>query len=196
MLGQLPKALRINGVSYEIRADYRNVLRVFEAFADESLSDKEKMLICLQRMFVNFRSIPYDNYKEAYEQVYWFIGCGKPEEKRPPIRTFNWIKDEPLLFPAVNKAAGIEVRSVPYMHWWTFMGFFESIDPDSLFGTVLSIRQKKARGKKLEKYEREFMNNNKALMALDMATATPKTAEEKLMDMFNDLISENAEGGE
>lgn len=101
------------------------------------------------------------------------------------------------MFPAVNKAAGIEVRSVPYMHWWTFMGFFESIDPDSLFGTVLSIRQKKARGKKLEKYEREFMNNNKALMALDIETAKPKTAEEKLLDMFNDLISDDdSEGGE
>lgn len=196
MLGQLPKTLTINGKSYRIRTDYRNILRIFEAFADKDLSDKEKMLVCLRRMFVDFSKLPYDDYKEAYEKVYWFIGCGKPEEKRPPVRTFNWIKDEPLMFPAVNKAAGLEVRAVPYLHWWTFMGYFESIDAESLFGTVLSIRQKKARGKKLEKYEREFMQNNKALMALDVEEAKPRTAEEKLLDMFNDLIAEDSEGGE
>lgn len=196
MLGQLPKTLTINGKAYRIRTDYRNILRIFEAFADKDLSDKEKMLVCLRRMFVDFSKLPYGDYKEAYEQVYWFIGCGKPEEKRPPVRTFNWIKDEPLMFPAVNKAAGLEVRAVPYLHWWTFMGYFESIDAESLFGTVLSIRQKKARGKKLEKYEREFMQNNKALMALDVEEAKPRTAEEKLLDMFNDLIAEDSEGGE
>ena len=196
MLGQLPTTLTINGKLYRIRTDFRNILRIFEAFADKDLSDKEKMLVCLRRMFVDFSKLPYDDYKEAYEQVYWFIGCGKPEEKRPPVRTFNWIKDEPLMFPAVNKAAGLEVRAVPYLHWWTFMGYFESIDAESLFGTVLSIRQKKARGKKLEKYEREFMQNNKALMALDVEEAKPRTAEEKLLDMFNDLIAEDSEGGE
>jgi len=194
MLGQLPKTLTINGKSYQIRTDFRNILRIFEAFADKDLSDKEKMLVCLQRMFIDFSALPYDDYKEAYEQVYWFIGCGKPEEKRPPVRTFNWIKDEPLMFPAVNKAAGLEVRATSYLHWWTFMGYFESIDTDSLFGTVLSIRQKKARGKKLEKYEREFIQNNKALMALDAEEAKQRTAEEKLLDMFNDLVAEK--GGE
>lgn len=193
MLGQLPKTLQISGNSYPIRTDYRNILRIFEAFHDESLSDKEKMLVCLQRMFINFRSIPRGDYKEAYEQVNWFIGCGRPEENRPPVRTFNWVKDEQIMFPAVNKAAGTEVRAVGYMHWWTFMGYFESIDSESLFGTVLSIRQKKAKGKKLEKHEKEFLSNNKALMALDVETVKPKTAEEKLLDMFNELVSEGGE---
>ena len=45
MLGQLPTTLQINGKKYEIRTDYRNVLRIFEAFADKELTDKEKMII-------------------------------------------------------------------------------------------------------------------------------------------------------
>lgn len=195
MLGQLPKTLTIDGKRYKIRTDYRNVLRIFEAFADENLSDSDKLLVCLQRMYVDFRLIPRSKYKEAYEQIYWFIGCGKPEEKRPPVKIFDWIKDEPILFPAVNKIAGKEVRETPYVHWWTFMGYFDSVDPESLFGTVLSLRQKKMKGKKLEKHEREFINNNKVLMALDFESAKQKTAEEKLQDMFNDLI-DTSEGGE
>lgn len=190
MLGQLPKTIQVNGKAYDIRTDYRNILRIFEAFADKDLSDAEKMIVCLQRIIIHFRSLPRVDYKEAYEQVYKFLLCGRPEERVPPVKTFNWIKDEPMLFSAINKVAGKEVREAPYMHWWTFMGFFEAIDPESLFGTVVSIRQKRAKGKKLEKYEREFLNNNKALMALEVETEKPKTAEDKLMDMFKDLVSD------
>lgn len=193
MLGQLPKTLKVNGKDYKIRPDYRNILRIFEAFADPNLSDNDKLYVCLKRIYVDFMTIPKGDLKEAYEQAHWFIGCGQVEEKRPPMKTFNWIKDAPILFPAVNKVAGMEVREVPYMHWWTFMGYFQSIDSDSLFGTVLSIRQKKAKGKKLEKYEKEFCNNNKALMALDLETVThPKSAEDQMQEIFNDLLK----GGE
>lgn len=190
MLGQLPTTLKIRGKPYKIRTDYRNILRIFEAFADERLNDNDKMIVCLKRLYVDFLTIPRDSMEEAYRQAHWFMACGKADERTPPTRTFNWVKDEPIIFPAVNKAAGMEVRAVPYMHWWTFMGYFESIDAESLFGTVLYIRQKKAKGKKLEKHEREFANNNRALMALDAETAKTKTAEEKLLEMFNDLATD------
>ena len=194
MLGQLPKALTVNGKSYAIRSDYRNILRIFEAFADPNLTDNDKLFICLKRIYVDFAKIPKSDLKEAYEQAHWFIGCGQAEEKRPPMRTFNWVKDAPIIFPAVNKAAGMEVRETQYMHWWTFMGYFQSIDSESLFGTVLSIRQKKAKGKKLEKYEKEFCNNNKALMALDDETVSSqhKSPEEQMQEIFNELLK----GGE
>lgn len=193
MLGQLPTTLEINGKSYNIRTDYRNILRIFEAFADNDISDYGKMLVCLQRLYADFPRIPHKDYQEAATAAYRFIACNTQESDKPPIRTFNWIKDEQLIFPAVNKAAGLEVRAVPYMHWWTFLGYFESIDNESLLGTVLALRQKKARGKKLEKHEQEFWRNNKAIMALDFETAKPKTADEKLLDMFNDLINEAGE---
>ncbi|MBR6889503.1 MAG: hypothetical protein IKN05_00780, partial [Clostridia bacterium] len=69
------------------------------------------------------------------------------------------------IFPAVNRAAGYEVRSVEYMHWWTFLGLFMEIR-DSVYSTVLSLRGKRARGKKLEKNEQEFWNNNLAICRL------------------------------
>ena len=194
MLGQLPKALTVNGKSYAIRTDFRNILRIFEAFADPKLTDNDKLYICLKRIYIDFAKIPRKDFKEAYEQAHWFLGCGLAEEKRPPMKTFNWVKDAPIIFPAVNKVAGKEVREVDYMHWWTFMGYFQSIDSESLFGTVLSIRQKKAKGKKLEKYEKEFCNNNKALMALDDETVAEhrKSAEDQMQAIFNELLK----GGE
>ena len=93
-----------------------------------------------------------------------FIDRGSDDKDKGP-RTMDWQQDAPILFPAVNHVAGYEVRSADYLHWWTFMGFFMEIK-DSTYATVLSLRQKKKRGKKLEKYEQEFWRNNRSICEL------------------------------
>ena len=84
----------------------------------------------------------------------------------------------PLIFPAVNRAAGFEVRSVEYMHWWTFLGFFMEIR-DTTYATVLGLRQKKygKHRKKLEKHEQEFWKNNASICELK-----PRYTEEELAE--------------
>ena len=47
-----------------------------------------------------------------------------------------------------------------YLHWWTFLGAYMEIG-ESLFSQILSVRMKKAKGKKLEDWEREFYKENK-----------------------------------
>lgn len=59
----------------------------------------------------------------------------------------------------------MEVRSVPYLHWWTFMGYFMEIG-DGLVSQVWAIRQKRSKGKKLEKWEKEFERSNPELVKL------------------------------
>lgn len=77
----------------------------------------------------------------------------------------DWKQDAHMIFPAVNKVAGFEVRSCDYLHWWTFIGMFGEIG-DGLFATVLHIRQKRARSKPLDKWEQEFCARNSALVNL------------------------------
>jgi hypothetical protein len=90
----------------------------------------------------------------------------------------DWTQDAPLIFPAVNRVAGFEVRSVDYMHWWTFMGLFMEIH-DSVYSTVLSLRGKKARGKKLEKDEREFWQHNRGICELKPRYTQEEIAEKE-----------------
>ena len=192
MLGHLPKSLKINGKTYEIRSDFRNILTVFEALEDESLTDQDKAYILLKRVYVRFGSIPKKDYTEAYQKAIEFIeGASVGSGKKNPYKLFNWIKDEQLIFPAVNKVAGCEVRLAEYMHWWTFLGYFSSVDREDLWSFVLSIRQKRAKGKKLEKYEREFYNANRELCAIE-SNVSAKKPEDTLKEMFNSL----AEGGD
>ena len=165
MIFDLPTTVEFAGKEWEIATDYRDILTILLAFEDNDLNDQEKAFVCLHNFYIDFESIPKECVQEAYEKAMEFIDHGSKDDKRPNVRTMDWEQDAPIIFPAINHVAGFEVRACDYMHWWTFMGMFMEIK-DSTCATVLSLRQKKARGKKLEKYEQEFWNQNKSICVL------------------------------
>ena len=72
----------------------------------------------------------------------------------------DWEQDAHAIIADVNKVAGCEVRSLPYLHWWTFLSYFQAIGEGQL-STLVSIRDKIRRGKKLEKWEQDYYRENK-----------------------------------
>ena len=65
----------------------------------------------------------------------------------------------------INKAAGCEVRALPYLHWWTFMAWFNSIG-DGQLATLLRVRSKLHHGQKLQPWEQDYYRKNKAMVDL------------------------------
>ena len=57
----------------------------------------------------------------------------------------------------------MEIRSITYMHWWTFFAYFMEIG-ESLFSNIVSYRNNRAKHKKIEAWEREFYKDNKKLI--------------------------------
>lgn len=188
MLGQLPKRLEVNGKYYDINTDFRVILCIIAAFNDDELQDNEKVYICLKRLYKDFDVMPPDDYEAAYSAAIRFIECEQPHESKSPPRVVNWEKDEQMLFPAINKVAGCEVRLLEYLHWFTFMGFFQGIGCDDTYGYILMLRQKKARGKKFEKHEQEFWNHNRAACSMSTVAGTAAGADKALRAIYEDLL--------
>lgn len=188
MLGTLPRTLNVNGTNYRIRSDFRDVLAVISAFNDKELSDQEKIYVCMKRLFIDLEKIPKNDFSDAYMAATNFIENNMHDNKPSP-KVVNWEKDEQLIFPAINKVAGQEVRALEYMHWWTFLGYFQSVDRDDTWGFILTLRQKKAKGKKLEKYEKEFFNANRDLCEVERKE-TRKTPEDALARIYEELLKE------
>lgn len=164
MIGRLPGALCIDGTERKIRTDFRDILVIMEAFNDPELDISEQFNVALTILYE--APIPEKDIPEAIKQALWFLDCGKiSDEKKPAPRVMDWEQDETIIFPAINKVAGKEVRSLDYMHWWTFIGYFMEID-EGTFSMVMGIRQKKNKGKKLEKWEQEFYRNNQGMCVL------------------------------
>ncbi len=187
-LWELPVSLTIAGTEYPIRTDYRAVLDILCCYRDPEYEQDEKCLICLKILFVDFDRLPPERYEEALMAAMAFIdhtGREAAPEKRPSPRLMDWEQDAPLIIPAVNRVLGKEIRALEYLHWWTFLDAFQETG-DCLFSQVVNIRRKKAKGKKLEKYEQEFYRDSKALCDLKKRyTQEEKQEQERLMALFD-----------
>jgi hypothetical protein len=184
MIFELPTALEVNGREWDIDPDYRQVLRILQGFEDPDMTDADKALVVIYNLYVDAEEIPGEDLQAAFDAALAFIDHGAENDGRPHPRTMDWTQDAPLIFPAVNRAAGCEVRELEYMHWWTFIGYFMEIS-DSVYSTVLRLRGKKARGKKLEKQEQEFWRENRKICEFQ----TRYTAEEQeQLDELNRIL--------
>lgn len=164
MIGILPKSLEVGGQYYKINSDYRVILNLFEVLQSGELSDLEKAYITVKSVYIDV--IPDKLFFDAVKKAYWFCDGGDvPKSEPAKVKLIDYKHDEGIIFPAVNKAAGCEIRAVPYLHWWTFLGYFGEIG-EGLFSTVLNIRHKRAEGKKLEKWERDFLRKHKEMIII------------------------------
>lgn len=182
MIGQLPKQLNVNGIDRAIRSDFRVALLIFQAFNDPELSEREKSWVMLDCLYEDFNSIPPEDYQAAHDQAVWFldggVDFGENSKYQQSKKVLDWEQDERMIFSAVNKVAGTETRATEYLHWWTFLGYFNEIG-EGLLSTVINIRQKKIKGKKLEKYEQEFYRENKSLIDIKTRLSAEEQAEKE-----------------
>jgi hypothetical protein len=160
----LPTSVEVNGEVLDIYSDYRAVLDTLAALSDPELTDYDKANIILRNFYVEPKKITADTLNEAIEKCFWFISCGsddKDTRKKPKV--MDWEQDFQYIIAPINKIAGVEVRSLDYLHWWSFMGYYNEIG-ECTFQNIVSIRTKLKKGKALDKSEREFYRNNRSMI--------------------------------
>ena len=159
----LPTTVEIDGRSYEIRTDFRSILEIFTMLDDPDLSDGDKTEALL-RMFYIER--PSDSEAAITAFVSFADPRGSGNKEKPHTRLISWSQDFDLMVAPINHILNAECRSLPYLHWRTFLAAYLEIPPESVFARVLRIREKLRTGKKLEKYERSWYNRNRDLVHL------------------------------
>ena len=174
---RLPTSAVIGEVEYPINADFRDVLEIIGYLndPDEQLSIRWEIAIGL---FFD-GEIPDEHKPEAMRYLADFLSCGEEEQPgKTSAKLLDWEQDALAIVADVNKAAGTEIRSLPFLHWWTFMAFFNAIGEGQL-STIISIRNKLRKGKKLEKWEREYYRENKHRIDLKPKYSAEELAEQE-----------------
>lgn len=159
----LPTSVEVGGAEYEIRSDYRDVLNVCAALSDPDLDGQEKALALLDSFYPGLDSMPPEHFQEAIQRCFWFINGGEEDRGKKSPKLVDWEQDFKYIVSPVNRVAGTEIRSLEYVHWWTFLGYFREIG-DCLFAQIVRIRDRKARGKSLDKSDREWYRKNRDLV--------------------------------
>lgn len=91
------------------------------------------------------------------------INWGKSEAGRKSPRLVDWEKDFPYIVSPVNHVIGYEIRAAEYLHWWTFLAAYMEIK-ECVFSQIVRIRNLQAKGKPLDKQDREWYRNNAHLV--------------------------------
>lgn len=172
----LPTSIDIGGKEFQIRSDFRAILDILQAQNDPDLDDQCKVYVMLSILYVDVDEIDQQHIEEAITKAIEFIDAGHSDDPADKPTLMDWEQDAKIIIPAINKVAGTEVRALPYLHWWSFLGYYMEIG-ESFFSTVVSLRDKKRKGKKLEKHEAEFYRENKAVV--DLKKKTEQRSEEE-----------------
>lgn len=173
----LPTSVEVDGAEYEIRSDYRATLDICAALDDPELEQQDKAAVALDIFYPAIEEMPPECYQEALDKCFWFVRGGNDEAARKAPKLMDWKQDFPLIVAPINRVTGREIRSLDYMHWWTFLAAYYEIG-DCLFAQVVRIRELKSRGKALDKADREFYNKNRDI--IDLKTTYTESEKETL----------------
>lgn len=157
----LPKSFQIGGRDYAVRYDFRPVLDICAALEDPDMDLKEKAIVAIMIFYPEYDQIPPEHIREAIEKCYWFINGGDDTPQKKGPRLVSWEKDVKHIIAPINRVLGREIRDVPMgeLHWWTFLSAYMEIG-DCTFAQVVRIRNLMAKGKTLDKHDREWYRNN------------------------------------
>ena len=170
----LPTAVEIDGKDRDIRADFRVILTIIQALNDPDLDDSDRAEAMITLFYPEYDDI--QDVDAAVKRCIWFIDGGNTEKKNDQgPRLVDWEKDYQQIIAPVNRVLGYEARAVPYdfrentggLHWWSFIAAYMEMGGDCVYSNIISIRDKKARGKKLEKHEREWYRRNRAMVDIE-----------------------------
>ena len=191
---ELPTSISVNNTEYAIRTDYRAVMDLLTAFSDKEMlgeSEEEsniiRALLVLNILFID--EVKPEDQNEAIKKAIEFIDMSiesSRDVKKPTL--MDWEQDAPLIIPAINKVLGREIRADKYMHWWTFLSAYMEIGECS-FTHIINIRDKKAKGKKLEKWELEYIQEHKEIVLLkEKLTEKEQLEREAEKNAVNELL--------
>lgn len=167
MITDLPYTLEVDGVEREINTDFRDIINIFIALNDNELSPQDKTIVMLNNLYkCDIEEL--QNIQEAIDKASWFMDWGKEyTEKKDSPKLMDWEQDYNMIIAAVNnKVKTVEdVRELPHLHWWTFLGYFSERGKCQL-SQIMELREKIAKGEKLEKWEKQMLRDNQDIIIL------------------------------
>lgn len=159
----LPTSLEMGGAEYEIRSDYRAALDICAALSDPELDGQDRAAVLLTILYPDIGDMPREHYEEAIRQGLRFLNGGREDDGQKSPRLVDWEQDFPYIIAPINRVLGQEVRAVEYLHWWTFLAAYQEIG-DCTFAQIVRVRDRLARGRKLDKTDQEWYRRSRQLV--------------------------------
>lgn len=129
---EYPSSVVVNGEDIPIVTDFREYVKLMDMLKDDSLNSIEKIYLLNQY----FLTSP-DDFAEAMNALTDFVimkdrivkenAIAENEEAEEKKEVYSFEYDYPFIFSAFLSEYGINIRTIPYMHWWEFKLLFDGL---------------------------------------------------------------------
>ena len=182
-LWNLPLYAEFGGRQWSIRADFRQVLSLLERMNQVAYGNLARGYLALAGFYPEYQEIPKHLRGQAMEWFLEFLQAGYPQTKKHSPKLIDWKQDQRMIVAEINRVAGCEVRQIEFVHWWTFLSWFSCIGEGQL-ATVVRIRQKLRTGKKLEPWEQEYFQQNRAQVMIKQPETSQQQQERRAVERW------------
>lgn len=134
---KLPDSVSVHGKRYRIETDFREWIKLYELFEKTEKFNRQILDIILDW----YEVIPADEIAAVRALEKFMAGAPVPEpaagdrkspekqkiQKRNRRPVFSFTQDAVQIYAAFLAVYGIDIETVPYMHWWKFLILFEGL---------------------------------------------------------------------
>lgn len=164
---KFPTKIKVNNKILKINSDFRNCIKIIQAFEDDDLFDEEKYLILIKTLYID--EVDTEDIEEAIIKGIKFLDLGEENndnDSSASKRLYSFIKDDNYIYTGIRQSHNIDLNSIEYLHWWNFVYLFLDIGQDCMFNQLIYYRQRKNEGK-LTKDEKKVYISMRKILDLD-----------------------------
>lgn len=138
---KLPKTVEICGKEYSINSDFRAAVE-FEILIQSDASPKKKTRGAI-RLFFGGNPPPFPENVLVDAVIDFYAGGGKDSDERPKKnrkRIYSFAQDGDYIAAAFRSQYGIDLLTIPYMHWYEFRALFKGLEESCEIVKIMGYR--------------------------------------------------------
>lgn len=188
-MNNYPEYAKIGEKKYKINTDFRIAIECQSIATDDSISDYERALAIIYKLFGDEGINDFDNYEKLLEIAIKYLSCGKEldnKSKEEPDMDFN--KDKGYIESSFKYDYKYNPYSLNYLHWYEFYNDLNNLS-NSEMGNCCVLN----RVRNLRNYDTKEIKDPKERKKVEEAKKQVALKKEHKKREFSDKEKQNME---
>ena len=119
-MNNYPEYAEINDKKYKINTDFRVAIECQNIATDESISDYERALAIIYKLFGDDGIDDFNNYDKLLEIATKYLSCGKELDNKNEEPDMDFVQDKGYIESSFKYDYKYNPYELEYLHWYEF----------------------------------------------------------------------------
>ena len=119
-MNNYPEYAEINDKRYKINTDFRVAIECQNIATDESISDYERALAIIYKLFGDDGIDDFNNYDKLLEIATKYLSCGKELDNKNEESDMDFVQDKGYIESSFKYDYKYNPYELEYLHWYGF----------------------------------------------------------------------------